>query len=341
MIKQKYNGFTLIELLAVIVILAIIALIAIPQIQNIVEKSKEEAYARSVDAILKASENYLFKNRDIIPSSVGDTAQIKLSDLVNSGLVTKLSNPKDDSQECAGYILVTKVAKGQFNYEPYINCDSGNDSYANDNLIGHWKFDKNTNDYTPNNYDCTVNGVTYTEDRFGNSNSAVYFDNDVDHLNCGNIGTLDEYTATVWIKPSVLVGTGENVTYGFTIMSVSANASTYGIWLLYTNKEIRLFAYAPTASVSNAKLTSGANVDINEWNQIAVSAKRGGTAKIYVNGKLISTFAASSTVWNGVLTIGDLRPNRAIGYRGSIDDIKMYSRILSDDEIKYNYNLEK
>ena len=42
--KMNKKGFTLIELLAVIVILAIIMVIAVPQILNVIDKSRDSAW---------------------------------------------------------------------------------------------------------------------------------------------------------------------------------------------------------------------------------------------------------------------------------------------------------
>ena len=53
---MKKQGFTLIELLAVIVILAIIAVIATPIVINIVENTKKEAFMRSVDLVVRATD---------------------------------------------------------------------------------------------------------------------------------------------------------------------------------------------------------------------------------------------------------------------------------------------
>lgn len=51
---RNKNGFTLIELLAVIVVLAIIMVIATTQINNIIKKSRGEAFYESVQSIRKS-----------------------------------------------------------------------------------------------------------------------------------------------------------------------------------------------------------------------------------------------------------------------------------------------
>ena len=54
--KMNKKGFTLIELLAVIVILAIIMVIAVPQILNVIDKSRESAWNSNVKMIEEAIE---------------------------------------------------------------------------------------------------------------------------------------------------------------------------------------------------------------------------------------------------------------------------------------------
>ena len=69
---MRKKGFTLIELLAVIVILAIIALIAVPQILNIMYKTKLAAAEDSTLGIAYSAENYIgnfmMSNEGAIPS---------------------------------------------------------------------------------------------------------------------------------------------------------------------------------------------------------------------------------------------------------------------------------
>ncbi|HOZ53960.1 MAG TPA: prepilin-type N-terminal cleavage/methylation domain-containing protein [Bacilli bacterium] len=55
---KNRKGFTLIELLAVIVILAIILLIAVPQVTQIINKSRQDAFAASYRMVLKQIDYY-------------------------------------------------------------------------------------------------------------------------------------------------------------------------------------------------------------------------------------------------------------------------------------------
>jgi len=57
MLKKKLNkkGFTLIELLAVIIILAIIMIIAIPMILGIINRSREDSFKRTAQAMGRAA----------------------------------------------------------------------------------------------------------------------------------------------------------------------------------------------------------------------------------------------------------------------------------------------
>ena len=50
------KGFTLLELLGVIVIIAVVSLIIVPVVGNIIEKSKKDAFLRSIEGITREYE---------------------------------------------------------------------------------------------------------------------------------------------------------------------------------------------------------------------------------------------------------------------------------------------
>ena len=63
------RGFTLIELLAVIVVLGLIAVVITPVITDTLNDSREDAYQKQVDNLIKAANTWSIKNPDKLPST--------------------------------------------------------------------------------------------------------------------------------------------------------------------------------------------------------------------------------------------------------------------------------
>jgi hypothetical protein len=57
-------------------------------------------------------------------------------------------------------------------------------------MLLHYPFNGNAIDNSGNNHDGTIFGVTFGIDRFGNPDSAAYFDGVNDYINFPNIGEL-------------------------------------------------------------------------------------------------------------------------------------------------------
>ncbi len=135
------KGFTLIELLAVIVILAIIALIAVPIVVNIMEKSKEESYKRSVEFAIDAAELYLVENGlSEIPEAGINVTDLKLKNNNFKSGVIKENNEEE--------VIAEKVSNGEY-------CASGEK--------GSIKVSKGSCDGTVESleiYNVTTNSVT-------------------------------------------------------------------------------------------------------------------------------------------------------------------------------------
>ena len=69
-------------------------------------------------------------------------------------------------------------------------------------LISYWPFTGNANDMTGNVNNGTVNGATLTTDRFGNVNSAYYFNNnsEIRIFNSSSLANFtDKYTISAWV----------------------------------------------------------------------------------------------------------------------------------------------
>ncbi len=89
------RGFTLIELLAVIVVLGLIAVVITPVITDTLNDSREDAYQKQVDNLIKAANTWSIKNLDKLPSK-DNKIFLSLDTLTEDGIVEddEIINPK-------------------------------------------------------------------------------------------------------------------------------------------------------------------------------------------------------------------------------------------------------
>ncbi|WP_173106992.1 prepilin-type N-terminal cleavage/methylation domain-containing protein [Bacillus sp. KH172YL63] len=86
---KNEKGYTLVELLAVIVILGIIAVIAILAINNIIDKSKKQAFVANA-LTMKSSAQYYAKDAVLQEKSIN---KITYKELVDANLIEPILDP--------------------------------------------------------------------------------------------------------------------------------------------------------------------------------------------------------------------------------------------------------
>jgi hypothetical protein len=117
---------------------------------------------------------------------------------------------------------------------------------------------------------------------------------------------------------------------------LSDDGSGYPLWLRAIGGELR----ATTFNTANGgETTVGAGITDNNWHHVVVSAIKGGESKMYVNGEDMNTWTnpGNSGNWSGNFYIGELRANRQIAFDGFIDDVRIYDRVLTTQEVKQLY----
>lgn len=206
-------------------------------------------------------------------------------------------------------------------------------------LVGHWKLD-------------TVNGTNYTLDSsqykndgrmynfepnpINNFSSAVFsngtnFDGVNDYVDVGNRASLNitnAITISTWIY--ALSGTTQQG-----IISKRVSASTPLNYQLSIEAD-GTFTFYPTPSAISTTTTGYTN----QWIHLAATYD-GATKKIFLNGVEKAAAAqtgAMSTSGAQLLNIGRKVGYPTLVFNGSIDEVRIYNRSLSADEILAQYN---
>ncbi len=191
------KGFTLIELLAVIVILAIIALIAIPLILDYINKARDGVFSTNLDMVESATRNYVVLNYDVLPSNEGEISTVSLEKLISEGYVKNVVDPKNQRNNCEGYVNITMVSKNDYDFKPYLKCSN---NYVSDDYGMVLVSIKN---YGGTLYDTHLDIISLDEYliTIGNSYSS---DNDLAGLNKGDSDAIivkyDKEGNIIWNK---------------------------------------------------------------------------------------------------------------------------------------------
>ena len=224
------------------------------------------------------------------------------------------------------------------NYSDTCNAVSGS---LTNGLVGYWPFCGNANDDSGNGLNGVVNGATLTTDRFGNSNSAYSFDGVNDFISTSYSGILATNSRSIsfWYN-SISNNIEETV---FTDYGGNKCGDGFACTLFPSNK--------PGVDNTCSYIKSNSMTSVNNWNYYTVTYNSSDrpyiyNCKLYINGILQSS-SQSSTLYNintlnGVnMVFGASRlfgPNSVQFFNGKLDDIGIWNRALSQQEITQLYN---
>jgi hypothetical protein len=211
-----------------------------------------------------------------------------------------------------------------------------------DGLVGWYPFNGNANDESGNGNNGTPNNQPLLdEDRFGLSNSSYLFDGVDDALEINATPALLPTNITIsgWVrKPVNPEGINGHV----------VRSRFYGYIVFASNTEENLnFQLHHSSNSSDWTITSvsTANWQHTEWHHF-VGTFDGVSNKLYIDGILVDQeIASSSTIIygsDGLVVIG--RDGNTFGvqgashYTGHIDDIGIWNRALTEEEIQNLYN---
>jgi len=212
-----------------------------------------------------------------------------------------------------------------------------------DGLIAHYPFNGNANDESGNGHDGTVNDATLTSDRFGNADSAYLFDGSDDYIEVPDSTDLrlndTSFSVSTWFYETarnssyadgLLFKRGRGSNNGW-YYSISGNSSVVGVGKM---------TYQVSAGI-DPLANSDAQVPLNSWiHSVMTYDQASKTVRIYINGILDSThpnIPSPNALTTESLFIGLDSALATYAFHGKIDDVRIYNRALSAEEITELY----
>jgi hypothetical protein len=215
----------------------------------------------------------------------------------------------------------------------------------NNGLVAYYPFNGNTNDESGNGRNGTKVSAISATDRFGNSNSAYQFDGytGTDRYIYSNIGSHNIISFSVWFKqpypttwyPTIFsFGTGNRLEAGF-----SGNHPTW----IALNIVGRFHAAADLGGGWASEVSSTSTFIDNTWHHAVVMFVPNDSLYVYIDNNLkLSTPHSPNNPTDDLLYIGkslvEGKEPRTSRFNGSIDDIRIYDRALTQSEVTLLFN---
>lgn len=216
-------------------------------------------------------------------------------------------------------------------------------SIPTNGLVAYFPFNGNANDESFSNNSCSVYGATLGVDRKGRVHSAYSFDGVNDKMVISHSSSLnfdagkDSYTINMWVKSNN--PTNGSLNYGRLFSKWDEyKDDLYPYVILYNSTSCLAQIYH--GETNNKSIVSYPNFWDNNWHMISFVVN-GETKMIcsYLDGSKIEcvTNKATLNTKNSLdIIIGYCWPN-SVYYKGMIDDITVYNRALSENELNDLY----
>jgi len=218
-------------------------------------------------------------------------------------------------------------------------------------LVGYWSFNEGKGTIIYDQSGKNNNGTLYLGSSGntdpskawspGISGTALSFDGSDDYVDAGSGASLNignAITMEAWIYPKA--GTEE---YFITRRNSAGNQDRYRLGIFNGANKIDLYLLRSDNTIIT-NMGSASAPTLNQWNHIVATYDSAtGIARIYLNGvKVAEQTGLSGTIGTdgGKLYIGCRTPTTYL-FNGTIDEVRIYNRALSEQEILEHYRNSK
>jgi hypothetical protein len=216
-----------------------------------------------------------------------------------------------------------------------------------ESLVAAYTFSGNANDVTGNGFNGSVQGATLTADRFGNPNSAYYFDGASAYITTPVNSTAfsGNFSVSLWFNaydftnswPTLLLEQNDSLLMGLVGQtSGTLEPDHIGDFVTYSSYAPATFSWfleryqqTPLGTSINVFLTKSGSDVVMYWNGQAV-----------VSGQVASPITQPGSFLSIGRSIGNETVEGNSAFHGVIDDIRIYNRGLTPEEVTGLYQLE-
>ncbi len=217
-----------------------------------------------------------------------------------------------------------------------------------DGLVGYWPLNEsllngvNGSDFEDKSFHSNhldeVNGVS--NNREGILSQGIFLDGINDYVEVAHspnlsFGANNDFSVSIWAKSNP----SDEVYSVFIGKKLSRAVARKGY-------QLRLEGNNAIAAISDAtnqiQLTSGSSVADGYWHQIVVTFDRDGSMSLYIDGESDAVPVSISTIGDiddvtADLVLGSIGYKNANYHEGSLDEVAIWSRVLTATEVKELY----
>lgn len=221
--------------------------------------------------------------------------------------------------------------------------------FDNKRLVAYYPFSGNANDASGNMYHGIVKGATLCNDRFGNANSAYYFDgidNEIFLEDQSDLDLLGDITICAWFKT-------ETPQWGSLVSNFDQHMPDNGYELCIGSlfKDGGFVYFECAKNDIRDGLSTHASFDDGQWHFVVAIMAPDDTSRRRVFVDAIERFGYNNPLGGPISSIGPTPnypfkigaasnktgPEGIANFKGVIDEVRIYVGALNDDEIESLY----
>ena len=279
---------------------------------------------------------------------VGSSADILLNGTVSAenNQIKNVADPTDAQDAATKSYIDSLIANLQSQIDQINSTQPQYD--LTEGLVGYYPFNGNANDASGNGKNGTVSGATLTANKDGDVNSAYSFDGDQDIITISNDDQINnpQITISAMIRPTRYTALEQDQGDNQQVIVSNAPQDGWGSGFEFKtfgetdNNGNQYLSLGVTGTVNGnfSSQTDNIGMSLNQWSHV-VYTHDDNNIKFYLNGQLVlSEDSPGTNFYNqNPISIGS-RPSIRHVFSGGIDDVGIWNKILTAEEIEYLYS---